>query len=213
MNAQTAIQLLPGRVGPIEVSIDRPSHPREGGGVAIVSHPHPLFGGTMDNKVVQTLARAHLQRGWTAVRFQFRGVGRSAGGHDGGIGETDDLLDVIQALAPVGPLALAGFSFGAFVTARAVDALFPNRSPASVLLVGTAASRFPVPSVPEELHERTLVIHGEQDDTVPLSAVMDWARPQSLPVMVIPGVEHFFHGRLPLLKALATRHIRACDAP
>lgn len=213
MNAQTATQLLPGRVGPIEVAIDRPALPREGGGVAVISHPHPLFGGTLHNKVVQTLARAHLQRGWTAVRFQFRGVGQTAGVHDGGIGETDDLLDVVQALAPVGPLALAGFSFGAFVTARAVDALFPARPPASVLLVGTAASRFQVPPVPEELYGRTLVIHGEQDDTVPLSAVMDWARPQSLPVTVVPGVEHFFHGRLPLLKALAIRHMQACDAP
>lgn len=209
MNAQTESRLMAGPTGTLELAIDRPAEPRPGGGVAVIAHPHPLFGGTLHNKVVQTLARAHVQAGWTAVRFNFRGVGCSAGMHDLGNGETDDLLAIAAAEAPTGPLALAGFSFGAFVAARAVAALHPQRALHSVVLVGTAASRFSVPVVPEALQGCTLVVHGEQDDTVPLAAVLDWARPQALPVTVIPGVEHFFHGRLPLLKSLALRHLHA----
>jgi uncharacterized protein len=201
---------IDGPAGPLELAIDQPPQPRPEGGVAVVAHPHPLFGGTLNNKVVQTLARAYLQAGWTTVRFNFRGVGNSAGVFDHGQGETQDLLAVVASRAPAGPLALAGFSFGAFVTANAVGHLVATRSLDSLLLVGTAASRFEVPAVPPELHERTLVIHGEADDTVPLAAVFDWARPQALPVTVVPGGEHFFHGRLPLLKSLALRHIGSC---
>lgn len=212
MNAQTQSLLIPGPAGVLEVAVDRPAQPREGAGVALIAHPHPLFGGTLNNKVVQTLARAHVQQGWTAVRFNFRGVGQSAGTYDEGKGELEDLLAVLGHAATEGPLALAGFSFGAFVTACAVERLRPVRRLHSVVLVGPAASRFALPLLAEELHERSLVIHGEQDDTVALSAVMDWARPQSLPVTVVPGVEHFFHGRLPLLRTLVQRHLRACDA-
>ncbi len=143
------------------------------------------------------------------MRFNFRGVGRSEGAYDEGRGELADLLSVVEAQAPQGPLCLAGFSFGAFVTSHAVAALHPRRDIQRVVLVGTAASRFEVASVPAELHPRTLVIHGERDDTVPLSAAMDWARPQSLPVLVVPGGGHFFHGQLPLLRELVLRHLRA----
>ena len=176
-------------------------------GVAVIAHPHPLFAGTMDNKVVQTLSRAFLQCGWATVRFNFRGVGASAGSHDAGRGECQDLLQVVAQVAPDGPLALAGFSFGAFVTSHALAALWGQRSIEQVVLVGTAASRFDVAPVPPEAHLRTLVVHGEQDDTVPLAAVMDWARPQTLPVTVVPGGGHFFHGQLPLLKSLVVRHL------
>ena len=207
MNSNTEILSIAGPVGGIELAIDRPAHPRAPGGVAVLSHPHPLFGGTMHNKVVTTLARAFLMSGWTVVRHNFRGVGASEGHHDHGVGETQDLLAVIQAQAPEGPLALAGFSFGAFVTAQAVASLAAQRQPQALVLVGTAASRFQVAPIPAELHSRTLVIHGEIDDTVPLSAVLDWARPQALPVMVVPGVEHFFHGQLQLLRGLVVRHL------
>ena len=176
-------------------------------GVAVIAHPHPLFAGTMDTKVVQTLSRAFLQCGWATVRFNFRGVGASAGSHDAGRGECQDLLQVVAQVAPDGPLALAGFSFGAFVTSHALAALWGQRSIEQVVLVGTAASRFDVAPVPPEAHLRTLVVHGEQDDTVPLAAVMDWARPQTLPVTVVPGGGHFFHGQLPLLKSLVVRHL------
>jgi len=166
----------------------------------------------MDNKVVQTLARAFVASGWTAVRFNFRGVGATAGTYDEGRGELDDLLAVVQQAAPEGPIALAGFSFGAFVTSHALARLWSERTVERAVLVGTAASRFTVAPVPPDAHLRTLVVHGEADDTVPLAAAMDWARPQILPVTVVPGGGHFFHGQLPLLKNLVMRHLLA-DLP
>ncbi len=184
-------------------------------GIAVIAHPHPLFGGTMHNKVVQTLAKAFVQNGWRAIRFNFRGVGASAGVYDEGRGELDDMLSVIaqsQAQAPGSEsmgLALAGFSFGAYVTSHAAAQLASTERLEKLVLVGTAASRFQVAPVLAALHDKTLVVHGEVDDTVPLASVMDWARPQSLPVTVIPGVEHFFHGQLPLLRSLVSRHLRA----
>ena len=177
--------------------------------MAVLAHPHPLFGGAMTNKVVQTLARACVQAGWRAVRFNFRGVGASAGVYDEGRAETEDLLAVVEQVAPQGPLVLGGFSFGSYVTSHAIARLHASRDLQSLLLIGTAASRFQVASIPADLHARTLVVHGEQDDTVPLADVLDWARPQSLPVTVVPGVEHFFHGQLPLLKSLVLRHLGA----
>ena len=206
MNAQTEKLTVAGGAGAIEAARDAAPEAR---GVAVIAHPHPLFGGTMDNKVVQTLARAFVAQGWTAVRFNFRGVGRSEGVHDEGRGELDDLLAVVQALAPAGQLCLAGFSFGAFVTSHAAARLHASRAIERLVLVGTAASRFTVAPIAPELHARTLVVHGEADDTVPLAAVMDWARPQVLPVTVVPGGGHFFHGQLPLLKDLVARHVRA----
>ncbi len=210
MNAQTERFTIPGPAGLLEVARDLAAAP-DGvvRGTAVIAHPHPLFAGTMDNKVVQTLARAFVQSGWNALRFNFRGVGQSAGEYDAGNGERDDFLAVVQQLAPEGPLALAGFSFGSFVMSHALTALWGERSIDKVVLVGTAASRFTVATLPPEAHERTLVIHGEADDTVPLAAVMDWARPQILPVTVVPGGSHFFHGQLPLLKGLVVRHLSA----
>lgn len=175
-------------------------------GVAVIAHPHPLFGGTMDNKVVQTLARAFTQCGWTAVRFNFRGVGGSEGSHDEGRGELLDMLSVVRYAAPAGRLALAGF-LSAPLSPHALAALEQEREIDNLVLVGTAASRFAVAPVPSQAHAKTLVIHGESDDTVPLANVLDWARPQLLPVMVVPGVGHFFHGQLPLLKSLVVRHL------
>ena len=207
MNVHTERLSLQGEAGVIEALRDAPQEPSRG--VAVLAHPHPLFGGTMDNKVVQTLARAWVQCGWTVVRFNFRGVGASAGTHDHGEGEARDMLQVVSQVAPTGPLALGGFSFGAFVTSHVVAALHPARELHKVVLVGTAAQRFTVAPLDPELHECTLVVHGEADDTVSLASVMDWARPQSLPVLVVPGGGHFFHGQLPLLRSLVARHLRA----
>lgn len=207
MNAQTTSLTMSGPAGLIELAIDQPDGlPR---GTAVIAHPHPLHGGTLTNKVVQTLARACVLAGWTAVRFNFRGVGASEGSYDEGRGELDDLLAVVAAQAAQGPLCLAGFSFGAFVTSHAAAQLHTLRDIQQLVLVGTATSRFAVAPVPAELHARTLVVHGEQDDTVPLSSVMDWARPQVLPVLVVPGGGHFFHGQLPMLRELVLRHLRA----
>jgi len=208
MNATTQSLTLQGKAGAIEALLDTPTDLAVVGTV-VIAHPHPLFGGTMQNKVVQTMARAFVQCGWQAVRFNFRGVGASAGTYDEGRGEAEDMLALVGQVAPQGPLALAGFSFGAFVTSHVAQSLASVRSLDKLVLVGTAASRFDVAPVDTDLHDRTLVLHGERDDTVPLASVMDWARPQSLPVTVIPGVEHFFHGQLPLLKSLVARHLRA----
>jgi len=199
---------LHGPAGNIEALRDTPDAATPLRGTAIIAHPHPLFGGTMHNKVVYTLARAFVACGFVAVRFNFRGVGASAGIHDEGRGELADLLAVVQQAAPDGPIALAGFSFGAFVTSQALAVLTAGRQLERVVLVGTAASRFAVAPVPPELQQQTLIVHGEADDVVPLVAVMDWARPQSLPVTVIPAGGHFFHGQLPLLKGLVMRHLK-----
>jgi hypothetical protein len=212
VNNQTRKFVVQGPIGAIEALEDLPALSGDAtpSGVAVIAHPHPLFGGTMDNKVVQTLARAFVQCGWRALRFNFRGVGGTEGVYDEGRGELQDLLAVIahgtEGVAST-PLALAGFSFGAFVTSHAVAALGSHRLPEQLVLVGTAASRFSVAPIASELHARTLVLHGEQDDTVPLTSVMDWARPQSLPITVIPGVAHFFHGQLPLLRSVVVRHL------
>ncbi|MFN7369441.1 MAG: alpha/beta hydrolase [Burkholderiales bacterium] len=200
MNPRTQFELISGPVGSIEVAIDAPAgEPR---GLAVVCHPHPLFGGTLDNKVAQTLARALVALGFVSVRPNFRGVGNTAGTHDEGRGEVDDIVTVVdlfrQRYQPK-ELVLAGFSFGSFVQTHVAQRLAAAGIPAQrLVLVGTATSRWQVMPVPED----SLVIHGELDDTVPLSSVLDWARPQNLPVTVIPGADHFFHGRLPIIKRL-----------
>ena len=188
--------MLTGPAGPIEIEVDEPTGALRG--VAVLCHPHPLHGGSMSNKVVQTLARAFVQMGYRSVRFNFRGVGRSQGQWDEGRGEVDDALAVIasQRVADL-PLALGGFSFGAYVAACAATRLAGQAPTERLVLVGPAAGRFAIPNVPSD----TIVVHGEADEEVPLSATLDWARPQSLPVLVFPGVGHFFHGQLTLLKS------------
>jgi uncharacterized protein len=208
MNAGTERLTLKGSAGAIEALRDVPEGMSKG--QAIICHPHPLFGGTMDNKVVQTLARAFVLAGWTALRFNFRGIGQSEGAYDEGRGEADDLRAVIQSAAPQGSvLALAGFSFGSFVVSSVLSEASQSHDLQKIVMVGTATSRFAVSPIPPELHEKLLLVHGEQDDTVPLLSVMDWARPQVLPITVVPGGGHFFHGQLPLLRGLVLRHLHS----
>ncbi len=205
MNSQTEKRLIAGPAGMIECALDAPAH-RAARGLALICHPNPTQGGTMDNKVVQTLARALVQLGYRALRFNFRGIGKSEGCWDEGRGEVDDALAVLAAWrAEAEPLVLAGFSFGAYVASRAAQALPELLKAERLLLVGPATSRFDTAQVPAD----TLVIHGEADDVVPLAAVLDWARPQSLPITVVPGVGHFFHGQLPLLKNIVLRNWQA----
>lgn len=190
-----------GPAGRIETAIDSPAGAARG--VAVLCHPHPVHGGTMDNKVIQTLARAFVQLGYRAVRFNFRGVGRSQGQWDHGVGEVDDALAVVAACRDAAaPLVLGGFSFGGYVAAQAAERLAAASTPVQrLVLIGPATSTFPVPVVAAD----SLVIHGEADDVVPLRATLDWARPQGLPVVVLPGVGHYFHGQLTRLRDLVLR--------
>lgn len=207
MNAATQRLTVTGPAGEIACALDAPAAGVAPRGVAVVCHPHPQYGGTMDNKVVMTLARAFVALGYTSVRFDFRGVGASQGRWDEGRGEVDDALAVVAAQrVPGRPLLLAGFSFGAYVASQAAARLAPEAAAERLVLVGPAASRFPLAPVPAD----TLVVHGELDDVVPLAAVFDWARPQALPVTVLPGAGHFFHGQLSVLKQIV---LAACGAP
>ena len=190
--------LIDGPAGKIETDVNDPGGDRRG--LALIAHPNPLQGGTKDNKVVTTLAKAFYALGYVAARPNFRGVGATQGSHDGGRGEADDLVAVAAHLKrEYGelPLVLAGFSFGSFVQTLVAKRLKAER----LVLVGPAVNRFPAETVPAD----SLVIHGEHDEVVPLAAVLDWARPQDLPVVVVPGGEHFFHGRLNLLSDIVVR--------
>jgi hypothetical protein len=205
MKQDTRRETLAGPAGALDCAIDEPAAGTVPRGVVVLCHPHPLHGGTMDNKVVQTLARAFVQLGYRAVRFNFRGVGGSGGAWDEGRGEVDDALAVIAAqrlAAPGLPLALGGFSFGGYVAAQAATRLADSQPVQRLVLIGPAASRFDLPA---HVAPDTIVIHGEADDVVPLAATLAWARPQVLPVTVLPGVGHFFHGQLTLLKNLVVR--------
>ena len=167
--------------------------------IAVVAHPLPTMGGTMENKVITTLAKTFVELGFAALRFNFRGVGNSEGEFDSGNGEVQDVLAVVQhAQTEFGhlPLILSGFSFGGYVQARAAQHLHPH--PHRLVLIAPAVGRYEVPHVPHN----TLLIHGEQDEVVPLADVMDWARPQHLPVVVLPEAGHYFHGRLHQIKQL-----------
>ncbi|MCC2963693.1 alpha/beta fold hydrolase [Massilia sp. IC2-278] len=196
---------LTGLAGKMECLLDLPEDaPR---GIALVAHPHPLYGGTMENKVTQTLARTFVSLGYATARFNFRGVGESEGEHDRGHGEVDDMQVMFNHMReqyPGLPVALSGFSFGTFVQAQLHARLAAEGKAEAIermVLVGTAAGKWPMPAVPED----TILIHGEQDDTITLQMVFDWARPLEIPVVVIPGADHFFHRRLNPIKNLVTQ--------
>lgn len=203
-------ELIDGPAGPLEIVVEAPA----GGapvGLVVIAHPNPQQGGTMDNKVVYTLSRAFVAQGWRAVRFNVRGVGRSGGSWDEGRGEVDDLLAVVKhqrdaTASTAMPLALAGFSFGGYVAASAAHHLQADGQVVQPLvLVSPAVTRNQMPQVPGH----TLVVEGEADEVVPLASILDWARPQGLPVTVVPGAGHFFHGQLGTLKQLVISHLQA----
>ncbi len=194
MTRPTQFFFLTGAAGHIECALDLPQS--EPIGIAIVAHPHPLYGGTMDNKVVQTIDRTFASLGYAVARMNFRGVGRSQGQHDEGRGETDDmalLLHYMMQQYPGRPVVLSGFSFGTFVLGKLYARLAADASPPTrMVLVSVTAGKWDLPSVPPN----TIVIHGESDELIRFSDVLDWARPQDLPVLVIPGGDHLFNGKL-----------------
>lgn len=208
MNRNEDVIQIDGPVGAIETLVENPGAPR---GIALVCHPHPLFGGANTNKVTHALARTFTRLDYVALRPNFRGVGSSDGIHDEGRGETDDMLVVLaEARRRFGdlPVALAGFSFGAYVQTRVARVLADAHHPAQrLVLVGTAvghvegARRYETESVASD----TIVIHGARDETVPLANVLAWAEPLDLPVIVVPGADHFFHRRLHVIRDIVTR--------
>jgi uncharacterized protein len=197
MRASTRREFAAGPAGRIECAVDQPDG--EARGAALIAHPHPLFGGTLDNKVVQTLARAFVELGYETWRPNFRGVGGTEGVHDEGRGELEDLQAVLESIK-MQKFVLAGFSFGASLVARLAEKVDEEW----LVLIGLGITRLEAPAVPAS----TLVIHGENDDTVPLAAVLDWARPQELPVVVVPGADHFFHRKLHVLKRIVQTNWR-----
>jgi alpha/beta superfamily hydrolase len=197
MRASTERRFVEGPAGKIECAVDQPDgSPR---GAVLIAHPHPLYGGTLDNKVVQTLARAFVELGYESWRPNFRGIGESEGKYDEGRGEVDDLAAVASHLSGK-KMVLAGFSFGAAMQARLNEKLTKEKKsrPERLVLVGVAVVHFETPAVPAD----TLVIHGERDETVPLAAVLDWARPQELPIVLVPGADHFFNHKLHSLRSI-----------
>jgi uncharacterized protein len=192
---------LTGAAGQVEGVLDYPHDDAAPRGVALVAHPHPLYGGTMDNKVAVTLMRTFVSLGYVVARINFRGVGKSEGVHDHGQGETDDMAILHQWMTekyPALPVALAGFSFGTYVQTRLAQRLVDAGTPAErLVLVGAAAKKWEMAAIPAD----TILIHGENDDTIPLVDVLDWLRPQDIPVIVIPGADHFFHRKLGHIKS------------
>jgi uncharacterized protein len=215
--------LLEGAEGSIDLLVEEPVD-TELIGIAWVGHPHPLFGGTRDNKVVQTMARALLALGYQVLRQNFRGVGKSIGAFDNGVGETADALQVLDwacAQRPKLPVVIAGFSFGSLVAAnmaqiltqKTASGILPqietSASPTieQIVLVGTAVTRWTVPPVPQT----SLIIHGAQDDVIPLADVQTWAEQHQLKLTVIESTGHFFHGQLNRLKNLMFAHWQRLD--
>ena len=180
-------------------------------GIAVIAHPHPLYGGAMDNKVVHTLFKALLELGFVTVKFNFRGMGKSEGVYGEGVGETEDVISVVKTLqnqfdakANNLPLLLAGFSFGGAIQAHVAQ----NLNPQTLVLVAPSVDHLNVPPISSYV-DRPLIIHGDQDEVVLLKTVLDWAAPQDLPVVVIPGAEHFFHGKLQILKRIVLDSCRS----
>ena len=215
MKSAESLQLFDGKVGKVETLIDEPTD-QQIDAITLVAHPHPLFGGTHTNKVVHTLAKTFARMGCVALRPNFRGVGKTEGVHDHGEGETLDMLLILdQARAIYGelPIILSGFSFGAYVQTLVGKALLEAGTPAQrLVLVGAAAGN--IDGLPrtyglEAVKKDTLVIHGAEDMTVPLANVLDWAKPLDIPVVVIPGADHFFHQKLHIIRDIVLRSFGA----
>jgi alpha/beta superfamily hydrolase len=218
MGVEVARTLVRGAAGAIEVAS---AFPADAYAIAVIAHPHPLFGGTMDNKVVTTLARAFVETGHATFRFNFRGVGASEGAHDEGRGEADDMVAVIsharEAAGPL-PVKLAGFSFGGAVAVRASS----RADFAQLVLVAPAFRRLTnegLGAAPDPNDAKlgapgrhgtanTLVVHGDLDETVPLADSIAWATPREVAVVVVPGGEHFFHRKLHILREIVTRWVK-----
>jgi alpha/beta superfamily hydrolase len=204
--------VIRGPAGDLEAVLEEPSH-SNGARFGVVCHPHSLAGGTLDNKVVHTVARVMQELGLPTLRFNFRGVGASAGQFDEGVGETDDAQAVIdwgRERWPHAALWLAGFSFGAFVALRVNE----RRKAQRLITIAPPVQRFEftgvrVPQCP------WLIVQGDEDEIVPVEAVVAWVRALSPApeLTILPGAGHFFHGRLQDLKHAILAHVGEGGAP
>jgi alpha/beta superfamily hydrolase len=195
--------LIQGAAGNIELATTSPV-PDDSEKVAIICHPHPLQGGTMENKVVTTLVRTFHDMGVRTVRFNFRGVGQSEGQHDEGIGETHDLLTVfewVKSNCPGFEIYLAGFSFGSYIAHRAATATRIKENISLLISIAPPVQypgfhQLPAPEMP------WLIVQGEDDEIVDARAVFEWASEfDPVPEIIrFPGTGHFFHGKLVELK-------------
>ncbi len=193
---------VPGAVGDIELLVQLPDDYCPGDPVAVVCHPHPLRGGTMNNKVVHTVARSFVEMGVPVARFNFRGVGESAGCYDEGRGESEDLLTVVNWLRrqyPQAPLWLAGFSFGAYVAKRTHLRAEAER----LLLIAPPVTMYDFAEMPP-LTVSSMVIQGSDDEVIDPQAVTAWVAEKAPNATYhwVEGAGHFFHGKLVLLRSL-----------
>jgi alpha/beta superfamily hydrolase len=200
---RTEVLTIPGPAGPLETKLEFPDGEDAPPAVfGVACHPHPLFGGTMDNKVTHVLARSMMECGAPTFRFNFRGVGASGGAFDNGRGEADDLAAVVaegRRRFPGAALWLGGFSFGAFVALRGAQTL----SPVKLVAIAPPVARFELGSVAHPECDWMLA-QGDADDVVPPEAVLAWAaqQPRKPRLHVLAGAGHFFHGKLHELKPL-----------
>ncbi len=202
----TPVQLT-GDAGTLELACALPDPALARAGVAVISHPHPLQGGTMTNKVVTTLERAMLDLGFATVRHNFRGVGASQGEHDHGVGETDDLVRIArwaQAARGGDTLWLAGFSFGSDVTLRAADSLDARQ----LVLIAPPVGRWDFAAIAPPRCP-WLIVQGEADEVVDPAAVYAWAERLDPPPTLVrmPETGHFFHRRLVDLRESVKAHL------
>jgi uncharacterized protein len=193
---RTSHLLVPGPVGDLEALIDEPPVDGSFTQAALICHPHPLFGGSMTNKVVHILARTFNELGAPSVRFNFRGVGKSAGTHDDGGGEIDDTLAMLRWIEQRWPgidVWLAGFSFGAAMALHA-----SLRHPVHRLITVAPALRWLAEANGRTPKSPWLIVQGDRDELVSSEEVQRWAAnlPSPPTLKILPGAEHFFHGRL-----------------
>lgn len=191
---------IDGQAGKLEAVLGEP--PCAPKGIAVIAHPHPLHGGTMDNKVVHTIFTTLLELEFIVVKFNFRGVGQSEGHFDHGLGEIADAITITQAIRNrfdnhliALPLLLAGFSFGGGIQLHVAEKLDPK----FLILVAPSVAKLNAPPVPQST-QCALIIQGDKDDIVLPSTVLAWATPKSQPVVFVPGAGHFFHSKLTILK-------------
>lgn len=202
---QHNVFFITGNAGRLE-TMYLPAHGVEHG-VAVVNHPNPTQGGTFTNKVIQTAAKALTQMGFHCYLPNLRGTGNSDGEHDFGRGETDDVITVIDYARAQHPqaaqLAIAGFSFGGFVSTFAAQ----QRTPDLLLLIGAAVAHYPTPAPHVPDVSKTLFIHGADDEVIELAKPLQWCGEQNLPVVVLPNSSHFFHGQLIVLRDTINRFV------